>query len=239
MLERGYEDSNPVTRVLETRSSLRLSAAGASDAWRGSSRITRCTCRSQRRCASCSIRSSRRRRWSTPSRMDRHGGRPDTPDGPLHRQRIEPSGSKSTDATRAFDVAESPAVDIVGRHCQFRLRHRSDGIQLLGRDSNHASFGSEPKILPLRRPRNELRRLGSNQRCPGNSRLSCRLNDVASLKSPRVDSNHDWAGSEPDASARLGYEGMTYSTVDHARRVAAGGRLRRPGGRGRATGAGP
>jgi hypothetical protein len=26
-------------------------------------------------------------------------------------------------------------------------------------------------------------------------------------KSPRVDSNHDWSGSEPDASARLGYEG--------------------------------
>ena len=27
-------------------------------------------------------------------------------------------------------------------------------------------------------------------------------------KSPRVDSNHDWSGSEPDASAMLGYEGM-------------------------------
>ena len=28
------------------------------------------------------------------------------------------------------------------------------------------------------------------------------------LQSPRVDSNHDWSGSEPDASAMLGYEGM-------------------------------
>jgi hypothetical protein len=47
-------------------------------------------------------------------------------------------------------------------------------IELLGRDSNHASFGSEPKILPLDDRGKGLRRLGSNQRCPGNSRMSCR-----------------------------------------------------------------
>ena len=79
--------------------------------------------------------------------------------------------------------------------------------ELLGRDSNHASFGSEPKILPLD---------DRGMSCDGWGRTSVdrvtagrpAIWTTSHRESPRVDSNHDWSGSEPDASAMLGYEGM-------------------------------
>jgi hypothetical protein len=85
----------------------------------------------------------------------------------------------------------------------------------VGKPRRAPRAGFEPRILrfraedpAVRRPRNELRS------CDGWGRTSV-LRVTAGrpaigrrrIESPRVDSNHDWSGSEPDASADVGLRG--------------------------------